>query len=74
MQPRKNEKYTYGWSDPRSYTQTIKTPTESTHTRTVFFELDNDGTPYTSRFRQAIIHNDNIHGVPTEIANVYINY
>ena len=69
MQPRKNEKYTYGWSDPRSYTQTIKTPTEPTHTRTVFFELDNDGTPYTSRFRQAVIHNDHIHRASDNATN-----
>jgi hypothetical protein len=68
MQPLKNRKYNYG-----SYTQTIKTPTEPTHTRTVFFEIANDGTPYTSRFRQAIIHNNNIHGLTTEVMNVY-NY
>lgn len=60
MQPRKNEKYNWGWSDPRAYNYNA-TPTEPTHTRTVFFELDNDGTPYTNRFRQAIIHNDHIH-------------
>ena len=69
MKPRKNEKYNYGWSDPRSYTQTIKYPTEPTHTRTVFFELDNDGTPYTSRFSQAIIHNDHIHRASDNATN-----
>lgn len=69
MKPRKNEKYNYGWSDPRSYTQTIRTPTEPTHTRTVFFELDNDGTPYTSRFSQAIIHNDHIHRASDNATN-----
>jgi hypothetical protein len=58
MKPRKNEKYNYGWSDPRSYTQTIKYPTEPTHTRTLYFELDTSK----STFSQVIVHNDKIHG------------
>jgi len=72
MQPRKNYSYDFGWSDMRTTTH-INAPTNPTHTRTVFFELDNDGTPYTSRFRQTIIHNNNIHGLTTEVINVY-NY
>jgi hypothetical protein len=65
MQPRKNERYNFGWSDI-SYGAV---PVEPSHTRTVFFELDNDGTPYTSRFSQAIIHNDHIHRASDNATN-----
>jgi hypothetical protein len=62
MQPRKNEKYNWGWSDPRAYNYNA-TPTEPTHTRTLMFELIND--PYTSTIKHnmVIVHNDQIHGV-----------
>ena len=68
MQPRKNYSYDFGWSDMRTTTH-INAPTNPTHTRTVFFELDNDGTPYTSRFSQAIIHNDHIHRASDNATN-----
>lgn len=55
MQPRKNYSYNFGWSDMRTTTH-VNAPTEPTHTRTLYFELN------TSTFSQVIVHNDKIHG------------
>jgi len=54
MQPRKNEKYNWGWSDI-SYGAV---PVEPSHTRTLYFELNTSK----STFSQVIVHNDKIHG------------
>jgi len=54
MQPRKNERYNFGWSDI-SYGAV---PVEPSHTRTLYFELNTSK----STFSQVIVHNDKIHG------------
>lgn len=62
MKVSRNTLYNYGWSDPRSYTQTIKT-TSYTHTRTIVLELINDPHTSTIKHNTVAIHNDDIHGV-----------
>lgn len=57
MKPHKIEKYNWGWSDMRA-TNYGAAPTEPTHTRTLYFELNTSK----STFSQVIVHNDKIHG------------
>jgi hypothetical protein len=59
----RNSIYSYGWSDPRAYTQTVKHSPTYTHTRSILLELEHD--PYTSTIKHntVTVHNDHIHGV-----------
>lgn len=69
MKPHKHQKYSCGWTDPRSAFNSASVPLEPMHTRTIYFELINEY-PYTSTFSQAIAHNDEIHGVINDSLNI----